>query len=381
MLLSPEFKLNIINNIQNVLGWRTDRKIVVFESDDWGSIRMPSKAVYELLIKSGIRVDNDPYNKYDSFSSEEDLNSLFDVLSAFKDKNGNSPVITANCVVANPDFNKIKESNFQEYHFELFTETLKKYPKHLNSFKLWQEGISNKLIYPQFHGREHLNVNRWMKALQENSVNTHLAFAHELFGINFREAEDSRGSYMASLDFNTGEEMNKHKKIVGEGLDLFEQIYGFRSVSFTAPCYTWSRSMEPILYDAGIRYLKSNFIQAEPAHLSNKINYKKHYHYLGQKNKFQQFYFIRNCFFEPSQKENFDWINYCIKGIENAFTWHKPASISTHRLNFIGFVDPANRDRNLPKFKTLISEILKRWPETEFMTSTQLGELIESTKT
>ncbi|NTW32234.1 MAG: hypothetical protein HGB12_06370 [Bacteroidetes bacterium] len=33
----------------NIPGWRTDRKILVIESDDWGSIRMPSKETYSGL--------------------------------------------------------------------------------------------------------------------------------------------------------------------------------------------------------------------------------------------------------------------------------------------------------------------------------------------
>ena len=373
---SPEFKQSVINNIQNVFGWRTERKIVVIESDDWGSIRMPSKEVYELLRKAGLGVDKDPYNKYDSFSSEEDLTRLFEVLSAFKDKKGNSPVITANCVMANPDFDKIRASNFQEYHFELFTETLKRYPNHSNSFKLLQEGIAKKLFYPQFHGREHVNIYRWMKALKENSKDTRLAFDNGLFGISVNSNKESRSHYMAALDFDSEEELNNLKLIVKEGLNLFEQVYGFRSVSFIAPCYTWSGWLEPLLYDSGVRYLKGNFIQAEPAHTSGKIRYQRRYHYIGQQNNHQQYYLIRNCFFEPSQKENYDWVTYCLKEIDNAFRWHKPASISMHRLNFIGFIDPSNRDRNLPKLKTLLSEILKRWNDVEFMTSAQLGDLI-----
>ena len=38
-------------------GWKTDRKIVVIESDDWGSIRMPRREVYEMSLKKGYRVD------------------------------------------------------------------------------------------------------------------------------------------------------------------------------------------------------------------------------------------------------------------------------------------------------------------------------------
>jgi hypothetical protein len=374
-LITPELKQSVINNIQNVLGWKTKRKIVVIESDDWGSIRMPSKEVYELLRKARIRVDEDPYNKYDSFADEEDLTRLFEVLSVIKDINGNNPVITANCIMANPDFDKIKASNFQEYHFELFTETLKRYPHHSNSFELWKDGIAKKLIFPQSHGREHLNVKHWMKALNENSTETRLAFDHKFFGISTNSSGELRSSYMAALDLDNDEEINDLKIIVDEGLNLFEQVFGFRSFSFIAPCYTWSSRMEPLLYESGIKYLKGNFIQAEPAYSTDR-RYKRRYHYMGQRNDNRQYYLIRNCFFEPSQKENFDWVNYCLKGIDNAFRWNKPASISMHRLNFIGFIDPSNRDRNLPKLKKLLSEIIKRYPDVEFMNSAQLGDLI-----
>jgi hypothetical protein len=375
-LISPEFKQTVINNIQNVIGWSTKQKIIVIESDDWGSIRMPSKEIQGLLKKAGLKVDEDPYNRYDSFASEEDLTKLFEVLSAFKDKNGNPPVITANCVMVNPDFDKIKESNFQEYHFELFTKTLKRYPQHANSFKLWNEGIAKKLIFPQFHGREHLNVNRWMKALNENLKDTRSAFDYGLFGISTNNSKELRSHYMASLDYDNDEEKINLNTILEEGLNLFEQVYGFRSVSFIAPCYTWNRWLEPLLYDFGVRYLKGNFIQAEPAHANGKTKYKRRYHYTGQINDYRQYFLIRNCFFEPSQKENFDWISYCLKGIDNAFRWNKPASISMHRLNFIGFIDSSNRDRNLPKLKMLLMEILKRWPDIEFMNSTRVGDLI-----
>ena len=376
MLTKPELKQLFINKIQNVLGWRTNRKIVVIESDDWGTIRMPSKEVHEMLVKAGLRVDEDPYNKYDSFASEDDLEKLFDVLSSIKDKNGISPVITANCVMVNPDFEKIRASDFQEYHYELFPETLKRYPQHANTFKLWQEGITKKLIFPQFHGREHVNVKRWMKALQENSKDIRLAFDFGLFCIRTDSAQVLRSNYLAALDFDTEEELNNHNLVVKDGLNIFEQIFGFRSVSFTAPCYAWDSLIESELHDSGVRYLKGKFIQAEPYLSSGQRKYHRRYHYLGQSNNNKQFHLIRNCFFEPSQKENFDWINYCLHGIDNAFKWHKPASISTHRMNFIGFIDPANRDRNLPLLKKLFTEIFKKYPDIEFMNSAQLGDLI-----
>ena len=36
----------IKNNLINIPGYRSKRKLVVFESDDWGAIRMKDKATY-----------------------------------------------------------------------------------------------------------------------------------------------------------------------------------------------------------------------------------------------------------------------------------------------------------------------------------------------
>src|SRR6056297_3463585 len=91
----------LASNLANILGWRTDRKIVVFESDDWGSIRMPSKNVYHKCLKAGYRVDKIAYERYDSLASEDDLELLFDLLTSYKDINGNHPVMTANVLPAN----------------------------------------------------------------------------------------------------------------------------------------------------------------------------------------------------------------------------------------------------------------------------------------
>ena len=98
----------IRKNLVNIPGWRTNRKIVVIESDDWGSIRMPSREVYEALLSKGIPVDKFYFTKYDCLESEEDLQFLFETLSTIKDRNGAHPVITANSVVANPDFIRIE---------------------------------------------------------------------------------------------------------------------------------------------------------------------------------------------------------------------------------------------------------------------------------
>ena len=69
-----KYREHILRNIINTFGYKTNRKIVVFESDDWGSIRMPSKLAYSNLLKKGIGVDKSYlYDTLDSLEKKEDL--------------------------------------------------------------------------------------------------------------------------------------------------------------------------------------------------------------------------------------------------------------------------------------------------------------------
>ncbi|NEW85324.1 MAG: hypothetical protein GZ094_23580 [Mariniphaga sp.] len=374
--MSLNLKQKITHNFLNIQGWHTNRKIVVIESDDWGSIRMPSKEVYNSLVKAGINIKDDPYNKYDSLASEEDLAFLFEVLSSFKDKNGNSPVITANCVVANPDFEKIKASGYGEYHYELVTDTLKRYPCHADSFNLWKEGNSNKIFHPQFHGREHVHVERWLTMLQKNNKSIKIAFDLGLFGLVSPHESEIENNCMVALDYETIQQKDLQAQSIIDGLNIFEQLFSYRSKSFIAPSYTWHSDLNQTLKQAGIDYLQGISYQDEP-NTDNNIN-RRIFHYTGQKNKYGQSYLVRNCHFEPSQSQNSNNVDDCLHRMSIAFRWHKPAIISSHRLNFIGFIDPKNRDRNLPLLAELLKEILKRWPDVEFMSSDQLGELMEN---
>ncbi|MBK8547870.1 MAG: hypothetical protein IPL63_10985 [Saprospiraceae bacterium] len=102
-----EIKTGLTQWVKGSLGWKTERKIVVFESDDWGSIRMPSQKVYDSLVSKGVRLDSQGgylFNKFDTLADEDDLTALFEVLQSVKDKNGNPAVFTTVCVAANPDF-------------------------------------------------------------------------------------------------------------------------------------------------------------------------------------------------------------------------------------------------------------------------------------
>jgi hypothetical protein len=372
-----QYKSILGRSILNIPGWRTNRKIVVFESDDWGSIRMPSKQVYEKLLKNGIRVDKLSFNRFDSLASEKDLSGLFELLSSFRDINGNLPVFTANTIVANPDFDKIKESGFKKYYYEPFTETLKRYPEHTKSFELWKQGMTAGVFHPQFHGREHLNVHRWLKALQNEKGLMRVAFENQMYDLSMSEISISENSFMDSLRYNNKEELDFINESIKEGTNLFESLFNYRAKSFIATCYIWDSNIEASLFESGIKYIKGSYFQKIP--ISGELNsYKLKYNYTGQKNKVSQFHMVRNIYFEPVNWNSHDIIDDCLFWIDLAFRLKKPAIICTHRLNYIGYINGENQGKNLGLLKELLRRLLQNHPQTEFFTSDQLGDLISS---
>lgn len=371
--LYSKAKTSFTNNLINIPGWRTSRKLIIIESDDWGSIRMPSKEVYKKFVKLGFNIAESDYNRLDTLESNKDLEELFNVLQSHHDTFGNPSVITANLIVGNPDFAKIRESNFQDYYFEPVLETLKKYPGRNNVKELWKEGDSLGIFHPQFHGREHVNVVRWMDALKTRLPEMMLTFDNET---TFSSVGDY--NFMEVLDFNKYEDIVRMKQSLEEGLGLFERIFGYKSKSFIPPCYTWNSDIESTLSKNGVRYLQGLIIQFIPTGTFG--HYKKKYHFLGSQNKFGQYFLIRNAFFEPALMKTTDPVGECLRRIRIAFSWRKPAIIGSHRINFIGSLDEKNRINNLKLFDELLSRILELWPDVEFITSDELGRLISENR-
>lgn len=372
------FKSALRVNVSNIPGWRTNRHIVVIESDDWGSIRMSSLENFDRMLKAGMSEDRNHYNTNDALESNTDLEELYNVLLQFKDSTGRHPVMTGVNVVANPVFDKIKETGYTEYIYEPYTETCKRYNDHDRVYDLWKKGIEERLFVPIFHGREHLNVQRWLRALRDGNKSTLLAFDCGVTGIYNGINNEPIPVFQAAFDIDTIDDLLYQKEVIKTGLDMFEQLYGYRSKYFVPTNGPFNNTLEEDLFNAGIKYINTGKKQREP--LGNG-QYRVNTRFIGDKNQYNQIYITRNCFFEPSSSGyewplNTDWIGNCMKEIEIAFRWNKPAVISSHRVNYIGYLHPENRERSLKQLSELLSRMLKKWPDIEFMTSSELGDLI-----
>lgn len=364
----------IKRNLVNLPGWRTNRKIVVFESDDWGMIRVASKAARDRLHRKGHPVDKSVYNTFDALACNKDVEHLIEVLSGVKDSQGRPAKFTLNTVMANPDFDRIAAANYRHYFYEPFTQTLSRYPDSERVLTLLQQGIKDKVFQPQFHGREHVQINNWLHELRSGNKTFLDAFEARMFTLNPPQGFACRTECLDAMATYQDEDFVMIKDSLREGLALFEKIWGFPSRSLIAPCYTWHRDLEPVMASLGIRYMQGTQAQREPQIGKAKKTIRRHF--MGQRGVNGLRYLIRNVHFEQVENPNKDWADTALGQIRIAFRMKKPAIISSHRVNYIGRIDPANRDRNLRFLKLLLDKIIKHYPSVEFMSTDELGDLM-----
>lgn len=345
------------------------RHILIIESDDWGSIRVPSRQVYDALMSEGYAMDSRPYERYDCLESNNDIDELQDVLLRFTDKNGNHPVITMNYLSANPDFEQIKSGGFKRYYYETINKTYQRREESNAVIDLVKQGIHNGVFLPQCHGREHFNVPFWMDSLQKGDKDVLNAFNYGMCGI-FPKANPSEGNkYMATFRVNNEKYLDMYNGIVSESLELFREIWGFSSKSFIAPCYTWHDEMEKILYQGGVRIIQGERKQRD------SIKNRHIFHYQGQQNSNGQIYSVRNCSFEPATDKTFS-LEKAVNEVSSAFERNRLAVVSSHRINYVGGIDILNRKRNLQLLESYIRDISNKYPDVEFLSSDSIVSMI-----
>jgi len=365
-------KKQIFNYLKNISGWTTKRKILCFAVDDYGNIRMHDKPTSTYLKNKGC-ISNNRFDNLDTLETSEDLKYLYEVLDTVKDSNSKPALFTTYALVANIDFERIKHN----YQYELLPDTFerlaKENKKYKNTFDTIQSGITHNFIKPQFHGREHLNISLFehhlrdkQKCFMENLSNKSYA------GIPINPAKPTV-KFTQSFAFWQEEEVENHKNIIKKGLNLFEDVYGYKSLSFTPP----SQQIHPKLFS----FLESEGVKAidkprkTKRHIGKNI-FKKENNKLGIQKNENHVTIVRNAVFEPNSNKNLNWVESTFKQVQAAFRMQKPAIVSSHRVNFCGHISTENRKDSLLLLKALLCKIVENYPDVEFMSVDQLAEEI-----
>ena len=132
--------------LSQLRSWKTSRQIVVIESDDWGSERIPNNDVRNTLKSNGINMDSNPHAKYDTLERFDDLEVLENILQDLYKGYQKKVKITANFITANPDFDAIKATDFTKYFYEPFTDTYQKRDGHTKVINYIHTLVQNKFM-------------------------------------------------------------------------------------------------------------------------------------------------------------------------------------------------------------------------------------------
>ncbi|WP_430809866.1 MULTISPECIES: hypothetical protein [unclassified Carboxylicivirga] len=362
----PGIKESIIRNIKNIPGPKVSEKIVVIECDDWGGIRTPSKEVYDNLVDRNL-VDPHCRYRFDTLATVEDMEQLFYTLGSVKGLNDKPAVMTPIVNVANPDFKRIEKDDYQNYYFEEFSNTLERYGRGKQVLDLWREGLSNGVFVPEIHGKEHIAVQLWMEKLREGHDDLRYAFSQEYVSLEMSSVPPAARGFRAEFYFENERRIPFLRESIKEGVTIFRKKLGYSPKLFVPSNGIFHPQFETTLADSGIQYL--NVMHLNPIPEKGDIRLK--YYRNGKQSQSGLTYCVRNCAFEPSDPK-YIGVDATLKQIESAFRWRKPAVISTHRVNFVGGIDPQNREKGLRELQKLLELIQKKWPDVIFMSSRDL---------
>lgn len=351
---------NFVKNLYYRKGFKTNEKIIVFESDDWGCLRS-SKEGIKYLKENRPEFELNSYQAVDCLESEKDLTKLANVLKKYKDINNNYPVFTLNFVMQNV---AIKDDDSLVY--EDFDKTYERYNyKSLDYLK----NLKERVFYPQLHGLLHFNLQKHIDAFEDEVIKN--CFKLETVGL-------LGGQYCGCDAFDVSGKSNENKldEDIRQACKIFAEKFGYNSDTFVFPCYVWNNHFEKELKKYGVKNIQASMFQNVPLEDENRKNcYKKVLHYMGEKNKIGGVYTVRNCYFEPINYDDKEKCKVdCLNQIEKAFKYNKPAIICSHRANYVSGISLKNRDENLLLLDELLSEIAKTHPDVQFMTSSELAE-------
>ncbi|MEQ8704192.1 MAG: hypothetical protein RIC19_09755 [Phaeodactylibacter sp.] len=326
------------------------------------------------MDQAGLKTNN-RFDAYDTLETRADLEALYEVLSSVKDEESRPAVFTPYALPCNINFEQLQMDGYQGYHYESLQDTYEKLSgqqpeAYAGAWPLWQEGIAKGLLRPQFHGREHLNLKVFEEKLQRRDHDIMCALQNHSY-TRIRQQDYPSIGWTAAFSFAQAEELKRFPGILKSGLNAFESVFGYRATAFTPPAQQFHPSLYPVLWENGIQAIDRPLMYKQ--HLGNG-KYKRVFSRTRCDKTTDKATIVRNVVFEPTEDRGVDWVAFTLKQIEAAFRWRKPAIISSHRVNFCGHIDPENRKQGLEALQALLQQIVKRWPDVEFIS---VGELVK----
>lgn len=165
-------------------------------------------------------------------------------------------------------------------------------------------------------------------------------------------------------------DLNSRKNIVVSALDIFYDLYKYKSNIFSPPALFYNPQIEESLNRGGVELIDvSRLFKVSQTDGTEKWQFN----YFGRKKKSSLKVLVRNAMFESNISQSESAVDRCLYDIEQAFKLRQPAIISNHRACFTGRIDDNNRRKGLFELDLLFSRIVKKCPDVEFISINKLN--------
>ena len=339
--------LNFYKYLPFVLRKQFKKKYIVIESDDWGMMGAKSRDGIDYLAKIH---GEENFSRWttDAIETSEDLDLLFDTLNKYKDLFKKPPIITTNFITHNIDYNKKTKLEFQP---------LSEYLNQNNKLKeMYNQGIENKLLYPQLHGYCHFNLKTLNDYFQDNE-------SEELFNVGFLTGESTIRTVANNFKGELIIQNENVNSILDSAISEFSNIFGFRPKTIIPPHFILDLQLLNMIKTHGIKCIQAcnRLIKYNRSRI-RKIFFRK---------QNGLYWFPRNARLDPHDHYKY-FADQCLVSIKKAFDSNIPAIIDFHRVNISGKYNSVYRDRTLKELDFLLRSISNQWSDVEFISTDEL---------
>ena len=143
--------INLYKYLPYFLRKRFSGKYIIIESDDWGMKGSLDERGVKYCMKKYGKINCSRWTT-DSLETAEDLTLLFELIDSYRSSFNKPPIITANFITHNIDYNKSNDLSFIP-----LSQTLS---NNVSINELYHQGIDNKILCPQLHGYCHFDINK-----------------------------------------------------------------------------------------------------------------------------------------------------------------------------------------------------------------------------
>lgn len=362
----------VAGRLRHARGWSTPKKLLVLNVDDYGNVRLASRQARDTLAA---RIDGfgGYMDRVDALETRADLEALFEVLTAVRDGRERPAVMTAYALCANPDFARIRSE--RKYTCEPLPATFARCEAeqpdaYEGAWELWREGVERGIFQPQFHGREHVNAGLIEAKLARGDADLEANLEVESMA-GLRGLPEMPGvGFTHAFGGDDPKQLAGQQHILRDGLERFERVFGFRSLTFTPPAQRLHPGLFGVLRPAGLLTLDRPFVEYAHRGLGKRI---PRLNFPTPPRPTRPGTIVRTVSFEPGQRLYSDPVGHALAQIDLAFRSNKPAVVSSHRANFAGHIEPDNRREGLRALKDLLERVVAIWPDVRFMSADQLA--------